>query len=77
MPTGLNGPICIFWASLTPFSLKHGYCEGRRRSLLGSRAQSEGAASGAGNTRFSYAVSVGLGRIIALYHHSSASRQIR
>jgi hypothetical protein len=23
IPTGMHGPTCIFWANLTPFSLKH------------------------------------------------------
>jgi hypothetical protein len=66
IPTGMYGPTCVFWASLTPFARKMAEASPgiAYRGLMGYDG---GAAETA---------QVGLGRIIALYNRSYTSYQI-
>ena len=72
-------PTCIFWANLTLFSLKLG----RRRTAPAPGADMHGLAHGLLSTQSAAGpgadplecareAALGLGRIVALYHRSSA-----
>jgi hypothetical protein len=57
----MHGPICIFWANLTPFSLKLLLIKlGGRYELFHMDAE----------------VGIGLGSIVALYYNPSTLHQI-
>jgi hypothetical protein len=74
--TGMHGPTYIFWANLTHFSLQEFPMVASSARIFDDKMMplwysDPGAIDGEGEP-YRLAVSIGLGRIVALYHRSTA-----